>query len=112
MGREPLLPYHRMLPSRGVGWLHADTSGYRYGKWKLTRGSTSCDNDDCKTAQLFDLDADIEEQHDVARVYPDVMMAISANITSWYKSVQMSRSEESKCGSNTGKVRNDLEWLV
>ena len=92
-------------PERGIGWWYrsshkvvGDGWGYRHGKWKYVVGSVSCEHDDCKQPQLFDLSVDLSEKHNLATTYPQVLAAIEANFTAWYDSVQHSRSDESRCG--------------
>jgi len=93
---------------RGIGWMYygltyneptlSSPYGYRYGKWKYVRGSTSCQNSDCQKDMLFDLESDLGEKNDVSGQFPDVLEAIMANFTEWYDSVFKSRREESLCG--------------
>ncbi len=100
------------LAARGVGWVFvgrdprhcvADPKlgyGFRYGKWKLVVGSVSCTKDDCRQPQLYDLDADLGERHDLAigpQARPDVLKAIEANFSAWFGGVLASRKEESRC---------------
>ena len=109
---EPLAP-------RGVGWVFvgrdprhcvADPKlgyGFRYGKWKLVVGSVSCTKDDCRQPQLYDLDADLGERHDLAigpQARPDVLKAIEANFSAWFDGVLASRKEESRCPQDAGKI--------
>ena len=50
---------------------------------RYVRDSKSCANDDCKKPMLFDLAADLAEQHDVSHDHPDVFAAIEANFSIW-----------------------------
>ena len=117
-------------PQRGIGWMYnkpdaSASNGYafRYGKWKLAVGGVSCKNDDCKSAQLYDLEArapnrplpasrsspltwpvlptlcqaDLAEAHDLAKTQPDVLAAIQANFSAWFASVHNSIANESAC---------------
>jgi len=102
---KSILPILRgeQWPERGIGWQfqrhNLDTPyGYRYGKWKYVRGSTSCKSADCQTDMLFDLDLDLGEKNDISAQFPEVLEAIKANFTEWYDSVTKSRNEESLCG--------------
>lgn len=91
-------------PERGIGWVyhtwnHQSPFGFRYGKWKYVHGSTSCKNADCNKDLLYDLEADLGEKHDLSSKYPDVLKAIKANFSTWYSSIDKSRSDESLCGA-------------
>ena len=48
--------------------------------------------------QLYDMENDIAEDHNLALTYPDVLAAILANFTEWQTSVLFSMANESKCG--------------
>jgi hypothetical protein len=102
---KSILPILRgeQWPERGIGWVFQHWKldspwGYRYGKWKYVRGSTSCKTDDCQKDMLFDLEADLGEKNDLGAQFPDVLKAIKANFTEWYDSVSKSRAEDSFCG--------------
>ena len=93
---------------RGIGWMYesptkSEAKGYafRYGKWKYVAGGISCKAADatfnCTKPQLYDMDTDFTEDHDLAEQYPEVLAAISANFTAWYHSIWDSRVNESKC---------------
>ena len=71
--------------------------GFRYGKWKLVVGSTSCTQLDCSVPMLFDLEVDLGETVNLKDTYPDVLEAIMANFSVWNASVQHSRTTESFC---------------
>ena len=47
--------------------------------------------------QLYDMENDIAEDHNLALTYPDVLAAILANFTEWQTSVLFSMANESKC---------------
>merc|ERR1712070_771872 len=102
---KSILPILRgeQWPERGIGWVYNKWTldsphGYRYGKWKYVRGSTSCKSADCQKETLYDLEMDLSEKNDVSAQFPDVLKAIKANFTEWYDSVSKSRNEESLCG--------------
>ena len=93
---------------RGIGWMYTEPikstqKGYafRYGKWKYVAGGMSCDASsatfNCSKEQLYDMETDIAENHNLAAQHPDVLAAISANFTSWYRSIWDSRVNETKC---------------
>ena len=71
--------------------------GFRFGKWKLVVGSTSCTQEDCSIPMLFDLDNDLGETKNLNDTYPGVLEAIIANFSVWNASVQHSRAAESFC---------------
>jgi hypothetical protein len=93
---------------RGIGWMYdkatkTTSNGYafRYGKWKYVAGGISCNSAsatfDCSKEQLYDMDVDWAENHDLAAQHPDILAAIAANFTVWYKSIHDSIDNESKC---------------
>lgn len=98
---------------RGIGWMYSEPlkseqRGYafRYGKWKYVAGGISCLANNatfnCSKEQLYDMRTDYVEDHDLADQFPEVLAAISANFTAWYRSVWDSRVNETKC--ETGPV--------
>ena len=93
---------------RGIGWMFKKpiataTFGYafRFGKWKYTVGGASCNDQtatfNCSMPQLYDIDTDFSENHDLAAAFPDVLAAIAANFTLWHASVLHSIANESMC---------------
>ena len=87
--RATALAFHDWPPNSGRGY------AYRVGSVKLVVGSTSCD--DCPLPMLFDLADDLEEQHDLAARYPDLVDELQANFSAWAESVTRSRAVESEC---------------
>lgn len=71
--------------------------GFRYGRWKFVEGSTSCQEPSCKKAQLYDLETDIGERHDLADEHPGILADLQIRFLEWHESVMRSRREESKC---------------
>ena len=51
----------------------------------------------CRKAQLYDLENDIGERHDLADEHPDVLADLQIRFMEWHESVMRSRREESKC---------------
>ena len=49
---------------------------YRYGKWKMVAGGISCDPTqatfNCSKPQLYDMETDYAENHNVADEFPEV----------------------------------------
>jgi len=95
---------------RGVGWMYyapepSAGNGYafRWGRWKLAVGGISCHaaqaTFNCSRPQLYDLEADLGENHDLAAQRPDVLAAIEANFSAWFASVNNSIANESKCAA-------------
>ena len=98
---------------RGVGWLYNEPvisaqNGYafRYGPWKYVVGGISCDpakaTFDCHQPQLYDMRTDFAENHDLAKVHPEILSAIAANFTTWHASVMHSIVNESHCQGAPG----------
>jgi len=73
--------------------------GFRYGQWKLVKGSVSCDNADCDRPMLFNLATDLGERNDVSVQNPEIFAAIQRNFTQWYASVAASIVNESMCNA-------------
>ncbi|CAB9499726.1 acetylgalactosamine-6-sulfatase [Seminavis robusta] len=71
--------------------------GYRWGKWKYVQGSASCKREDCQKPQLFDLESDLGERHNLAEVKPTVLSHLQEEFRKWHASIMKSRREESKC---------------
>jgi hypothetical protein len=93
---------------RGIGWMfnkavknEHDGYAFRYGKWKYVAGGISCNpasaTFDCSKEQLYDMDVDWAENHDLAAQHPDILAAIAVNFTVWYNTIQESITNESKC---------------
>ena len=98
------------VPVRGIGWMYNKPTAvakegyaFRYGKWKYVVGGISCDASkatfDCMKPQLYDMDVDFAENHDLALKEPAVLKAIAANFTTWHKSILNSMANESKCSN-------------
>lgn len=83
--------YHDTHLSVTKGW------GYRFGQWKLVQGSASCNQTDCQKAQLFNLETDLGERHDLAEDYPDILADLKLKFKAWFESVLHSRDQESNC---------------
>jgi arylsulfatase A-like enzyme len=89
---------------REIGWgFHNATLnivngwGYRFGPWKYVEGSVSCTDEDCKKPQLFNLEWDVGERHELSMDYPDILVDIQQRFQRWHESVVHSRIYESKC---------------
>jgi len=52
---------------------------------------------DCHQPQVYDLEADLAEDQDLAASHPALLAALAANFSAWYASIQDSRANESKC---------------
>mmetsp|Transcript_13564 Transcript_13564/g.21822 ORF Transcript_13564/g.21822 Transcript_13564/m.21822 type:complete len:164 (+) Transcript_13564:13-504(+) len=86
----------------GIGYydikLHTENGwGYRFGRWKYVEGSTSCKVSDCQKSQLFDLETDLGERHDLSSEYPYILAHLKLKFQDWHESVLKSRIEESNC---------------
>jgi arylsulfatase A-like enzyme len=71
--------------------------GFCYGRWKYVEGSASCKEKCCHRAQLYDLENDIGERHDLADEHPAVLVDLQIRPMEWHESVTRSRRDESKC---------------
>eukprot|EP01062_Namystynia_karyoxenos_P066074 TRINITY_DN60095_c0_g1_i1.p2 TRINITY_DN60095_c0_g1~~TRINITY_DN60095_c0_g1_i1.p2 ORF type:complete len:665 (+),score=191.16 TRINITY_DN60095_c0_g1_i1:96-1997(+) len=120
---KSILPILRGEPweDRGVGWMYHDyketaPQGFRFGKWKYVKGSTSCSNADCKKELLYDLSVDLGEKNDISAQHPDILAALRANMTAWYASLGHSRAAESKCPGSAPAPpvvpSTDCEWAT
>jgi arylsulfatase A-like enzyme len=98
------------VPERGIGWIYdkpvaawKNGYAYRWGKWKYVVGGISCDpksaSFDCSAPQLYNMDTDFAEEHDLAKTMPDVLAAGAANFSAWFATIQYSIANESKCSS-------------
>lgn len=88
--------------SIGIGFVNPKLNivngwGYRYGKWKYVEGSTSCEEKSCRKAQLYNLETDIGERHDLADEHPNILAELQICFIEWHESIMRSRREESKC---------------
>ena len=83
--------YHDMKLAAQKGW------GYRFGQWKLVQGSASCNQTACRKAQLFDLNSDLGERHDLAEEFPDILGELTVKFNEWFRSVLYSRQMEGNC---------------
>lgn len=88
--------------STGIGYYDAKLSvvhgwGYRHGKWKYVEGSTSCEQASCHQPQLYDLENDVGERHDLTGEFSDTLANLQKMFYGWHDSVMMSRRKESVC---------------
>jgi len=97
----------KAMPTREFGWMFDSVDinpvhgyGYRSGKYKLVVGSKSCTQDVCRKPQLYDLEADLGERHDLSEQMPDMLAALQANFSAWHTSVMFSRTNESMCAGS------------
>ncbi|MFO7906671.1 MAG: sulfatase-like hydrolase/transferase [Planctomycetota bacterium] len=79
--REPL--FFSRPPDRKnfFGYENLPDLAARQGKWKLL-----CD-DDGSRAELYDLESDVGEQHNVADENPQVVARLSARVVQWWKTM-------------------------
>lgn len=71
--------------------------GFRHGPWKYVEGSKSCQKPECHQPQLYNLDTDLGERHDISTAHPEVLADLKKRFYRWYSSVMKSRLRESKC---------------
>jgi arylsulfatase A-like enzyme len=62
-------------PHDALMWRWVAQSAIRAGKWKLLRGG--------EREYLYDLDADLEEKHNLATRYPEVATRLREQLTEW-----------------------------
>lgn len=95
---------------RGIGWMylqpvisHKNGYAYRWGKYKMVTGGISCHAEkatfNCSKPQLYDMELDYAENHDLAEQYPNILDGLIQNFTIWYNSIQDSIQNESRCSS-------------
>ena len=76
---SPLLLRGETLPERNLFWAYNHQKAFRKGKWKLM---VSRDQ-----VELFDLEADLSEQHNLAEKYPDTTQNLLSQLSIWEKDV-------------------------
>jgi arylsulfatase len=72
----PLLTGHGTLPERTIFWEHEGNCAARHGKWKLVRKFPG-------TWELFNMDVDRTELHDLASTQPKLLAELSASWEKW-----------------------------
>ena len=98
---------------RGIGWMYMTPAAspkegyaYRWNQWKLAVGGISCDPEgatfNCSAPQLYNLEEDKEENHDLSLKEPAIFEAILRNFSIWHASVLNSMANESMCGGHPG----------
>ena len=85
------------LGERGIGFGYYDAKlalvhgwGYRYGRWKYVQGSASCKLHSCRKPQLYDLDTDLGERHDLADERPEILNDVKHRFLLWHEPVMES----------------------
>ncbi len=74
-----LLTRRRALPERPLFWAYRKQAAVRRGPWKLlVQGDKE---------RLFNLDDDLGEQNDLAGRYPERVVALRAELTTWQRDV-------------------------
>lgn len=75
----PLLPHLRgekkTPPHEALHWRWIAQSAIREGKWKLLRGG--------EREYLFDLEADLEELHDLGKQHPEIASRLRTRLERW-----------------------------
>ena len=83
---------------------------YRWNQWKLAVGGISCDPEgasfNCSAPQLYNLEEDKEENHDLSLKEPEIFAAILRNFSIWHESVLNSMANESMCAAGGGNHGN------
>ncbi|MEZ5344940.1 MAG: hypothetical protein R2681_05215 [Pyrinomonadaceae bacterium] len=62
---------------RELGWFLYGSRAYRIGKWKLVWGVTR------KKWELYDMEADRTETHDLSTKHPDIVKKLSTAWSGW-----------------------------
>eukprot|EP00038_Savillea_parva_P008746 m.178892 g.178892 ORF g.178892 m.178892 type:complete len:646 (+) comp14648_c0_seq1:135-2072(+) len=99
------------VPQRGFGHMYMTPTAsakegysYRWQNWKLAVGGVSCDPEqasfDCSKPQLYNMDNDIAENHNLADQEPEILNQIMYNFSMWQKSVLNSMANESMCSNS------------
>lgn len=66
---------NQAAPHESLTWRWVAQSAIREGKWKLLRGG--------RREYLYDLDADLEEKHDLKEDYPEVAERLRKKLAAW-----------------------------
>lgn len=72
-------------------------------------GSASCSQKSCHKPQLYDLETDLGERHDLSSQYPEKLIELQAKFKAWHDSIMKSRLEESKCKKKNLLLPTSLE---
>ena len=108
------------LGKRGIGFGYYNAKlalvqgwGYRVDRWKYVQGSASCKLHSCRKPQLYDLDTDLGERHDLADERPEILNDLKHRFLLWHKSVMESRRSESHCKTVDLEVLDqELKWTL
>lgn len=73
----PVLKGGKHKNERELGWFLYGSRAYRVGKWKLVWGVTA------KKWELYDMDADRTETHDLSDKHPDLVKKLSESWQQW-----------------------------
>ena len=65
-------------------WVEGERFGVREGRWKYIRGDPQA------SEELYDLEADPDERHDLSATFPDVARRLSQTLAHWHRSVSRS----------------------
>lgn len=76
---SPALFEQKQLPRRDLFWRYGSKAAVRRGRWKLVRTESGC--------ELFDLEADLEEQTDLASDQPARIAELEEALTAWERDV-------------------------
>jgi arylsulfatase len=63
---------------KAIGWEHEGNRGYRDGKWKLV-----AKNNQGKAWELYDMETDRTEQHNLAKDYPQITQSMIEKYEQW-----------------------------
>jgi arylsulfatase A-like enzyme len=84
----PLLTQSLPLPKRYTFWEYKGKKAMRDGNWKLITSG--------KKTELYDLDKDLGEKHNLAGQYPEKVQSMSKIINEWYAEVSPKTNSRKK----------------
>lgn len=71
-----------------IYWEHEANIAMRDGKWKLVAKTKENAQLDKKNLELYDMQADPSEQHDLAKKFPERLSSMYANWVKWAESIE------------------------
>lgn len=88
-GKSLLSAFHgkKFKKDRELGWFLYGSRAYRIGKWKLVWGVTA------RKWELYNMEADRTETHDLAAKHPDIVKRLSDAWRSWAKRSEVPRNQ-------------------
>ncbi|WOH38710.1 sulfatase-like hydrolase/transferase [Thalassotalea fonticola] len=107
-----LLPYitnkNKADLTRVMYWRRDEDYAIRDGKWKLTFN----DESGPKTIQLFDLENDIEEFHDLSRQFPKIAQQLQNKFDQWDSSLPDNAFGKTANNRNSGYPEGNIKNVI